>query len=165
MIIEFTVPGIPIAQPRPRATVQRYGKKYYASLYTPQDADIKEYKHAVLTCATTAYPMAATAGPFLCPIAIDMVFVMPRPKKYIWLTKPMPRIPCRDVPDFDNLEKGVCDALTKIIWRDDRQIWDSRTRKVYAAGDEQPHTRILISTVDGELDHLETDERKPECPS
>ena len=76
------------------------------------------------------------------PIAIDITFGMPIPKRLIkknsepWRhTKPMGRNDC------DNLAKGVWDILNGQIFRDDGQITDARIRKLYA---ERPYVRISI---------------------
>lgn len=38
-------------------------------------------------------------------------------------------------PDADNLEKLCLDALNRIAWKDDSQVIDVRTRKVYGDAD------------------------------
>lgn len=35
-------------------------------------------------------------------------------------------------PDRDNIEKGVCDSLNKIVWKDDGQVCDGRTSKYWS---------------------------------
>ncbi len=53
-------------------------------------------------------------------------------------------------PDRDNLEKLVLDAFTRSgrWWRDDSQIVDGRSRKVYGAA---PCTRAVVELVGAEL--------------
>jgi Holliday junction resolvase RusA-like endonuclease len=155
MIVDFIVPGIPIALPRERATVAYFRQggqlKAYAKLYTPEDSDIADYKRAIASSVSVSY----AGDVMVCPVSVIVDFIMPRPKSLIWVRKPMVRLPCRDVPDVDNLFKAVADALTGALWKDDRQIWECRLRKYYAAGDERPHTKVMVSTVDGEFDYLE----------
>jgi Holliday junction resolvase RusA-like endonuclease len=48
-------------------------------------------------------------------------------------------------PDLtDNLMKGLCDALTGAVWRDDALISEVRSGKVYGA---EPATRITVSPL------------------
>ena len=47
-------------------------------------------------------------------------------------------------PDFDNTSKLICDALNKIVWRDDSQITDVLFAKVYA---EVPATVLVVRQV------------------
>jgi len=56
----------------------------------------------------------------------------------------MPRDKLLSKPDIDNVAKSVFDALNGIAYRDDSQIYNLWIIKVIAAGDEQPHVRILI---------------------
>jgi len=50
-------------------------------------------------------------------------------------------------PDFDNLEKAICDGLNKIAYNDDRQISDARTIKRWST---ESYTLINISEDSGE---------------
>tara|TARA_R110000868_G_scaffold101057_1_gene278212 strand:- start:11235 stop:11516 length:282 start_codon:yes stop_codon:yes gene_type:complete len=81
------------------------------------------------------------------PLKLSLVFVMPRTQNQIWKTKPMPRIWHDKKPDFDNLEKSVCDALKGLVWFDDSQICSVSTIKVIAAGDEQPHVEFACEVL------------------
>tara|TARA_R100001039_G_C1854802_1_gene117793 strand:+ start:30124 stop:30546 length:423 start_codon:yes stop_codon:yes gene_type:complete len=49
-------------------------------------------------------------------------------------------------PDRDNLEKMVSDALNGIVWVDDSQIYDGRSRKEYA---EHGEIVVEIGEEDG----------------
>lgn len=50
-------------------------------------------------------------------------------------------------PDGDNVSKSVCDALSKVVYKDDRQIVDYRIRKRYGR-----EAKTMIRIV--ELEHL-----------
>lgn len=41
-------------------------------------------------------------------------------------------VPCVKVPDIDNILKIVQDALNKIAYLDDRQIWEGTAKKIYS---------------------------------
>lgn len=64
------------------------------------------------------------AKPTLEPVDIDMVFTILRPKT---VTRPEPSV----APDLDKLVRGVLDALTAVMYRDDSQVTSLRAQKVY----------------------------------
>jgi Holliday junction resolvase RusA-like endonuclease len=138
-LIEFTVPAIPVAQPRPRAT-SIAGR---ARMYTPTDHPIAAFKASVRLAAASAFSGPPMAG----PLRVDCTFVLPRTNAQRWKTRPMPRLPHTKKPDRDNLDKAVLDALTGLLWADDCQICSGEVTKWIAAGDEQPHVLVRVSEV------------------
>lgn len=140
-MIRFTVPAVPVAQPRARATV---GPSGHARVYEPKQHPVVAFKATVRTAFCSAYDGPPIAGPVQC----DLVFVMPRPKSMIWKTKPMPRVAHIKKPDRDNLDKAVMDALTGLAWRDDCQVCCGTIQKVVASGSEQPHVEVSIGCLD-----------------
>lgn len=138
LTLTIVVPAVPVAQPRPRATaVGRHARVYNAP--GPVDA----FKASVRLAASAAFNGAPLEG----PLRVDAIFVFPRTKSMIWKTKPMPRVWHAKKPDRDNLDKSVLDALTGLLWRDDAQVCAGELEKWIAAGDEQPHVRIVVSEL------------------
>jgi len=76
------------------------------------------------------------------PLELDVIFHMPIPK-----TKANRRpYPWHDsVPDLDNLEKLLQDAITAsgVIWKDDRQVAKKNTQKIY-----HPTTELIIKITE-----------------
>lgn len=136
MRIEFVVPGEPIAQPRAKATAFA-GK---SRMYTPSKNGIREYKAAIRILAAQQY----CGAPLNEPVIVRCEFVFSRPKRLVWKRREMPRQPHITKPDKDNCEKAVLDALKGVVLRDDSIVWGGGPWKFYAAGNEQPHTRIII---------------------
>lgn len=139
MRVELVIPGVPIAQPRAKAT-------HFAGhtrMYTP-DAKVRPFKEAIRILFAESHGGPPASG---CVI-LHVTAIMPRPKNKVWKTKPMPREPHTVKPDLDNIIKAVKDALTKLAWRDDAQVHYVTAMKHVAAGDEQPHTRIVIDAND-----------------
>lgn len=134
-MIEFTVMGVPVAQPRARATA-RGG---YARVYNPR-GPVDTYKACVRLAARAAFAGQPIEG----PVVVDMTLVFPRPKNRVWKKKPMPREWHTGKPDSDNSAKSVCDAVTGVVWRDDAQVAVLVVHKYVAAGNEQPHTVVKI---------------------
>lgn len=137
--IEIIVPGTPVPQARPRATTIQG----HARVYSPTDP---LHRASIRLAAAEAWKPNKIHDGLL---RIDMEFVFPRPKRLTWKKRPMPRCPHASKPDKDNCEKFVLDALKSVIFLDDAQVFDGRTTKWYASGDESPHTRITITKFDG----------------
>jgi Holliday junction resolvase RusA-like endonuclease len=132
--VSFTVPGDPIPQPRARTRVCGA----FATTYTP-DNGIRPYKSAIQLAAAVAG--AARLHGTVVVVTVEAVFVRP-PSHFLAsgkVRKGAPPIPMR--ADWDNLAKGVCDA----IFGDDRYISEGRCRKRYAQPGETAHTRVTIT--------------------
>jgi len=137
--ISFTVPAIPVAQPRPRATA--IGG--HARVYQPTKHPIAAFKASVRLAASQAFTGAPLAG----PLRVDCLFIFPRTKNQIWKSRPMPRIWHAKKPDRDNCDKAVLDALSGLLWLDDSQVCAGTIEKWIAAGDEQPHVVVTITDL------------------
>ena len=115
------------------------------SINRPEDDThpIHAYRAAIKRVANNAYRGELRKDPLT--IRIDAVFS--RPKNLIWKTKPMPRVLRGKTPDFDNVAKAVCDALTGIVWEDDRFVHCNGVYRWTAAGAEEAHTRVIVGEV------------------
>lgn len=143
MNLHFTVPAVPVAQPRQRHRVIASGGRTFAHNYTPTRDPVNAFKAAVQMAAQGVYRGSPLDG----PLSVTMVFVMPRPKSLVWKTKPMPRVPHVGKPDRDNLMKSTQDALNELLWKDDAQICGGTVEKWVAAGNEQPHVEITVRVI------------------
>ncbi len=144
--IIFTVPAIPVAQPRPQAT--RFGNRARVHEVTHiKQADgtrkphpINAFKATVAHAAREAYGGAPHDG----PASIDVLFIFPRPRSMQWKKRPMPRAPHCNKPDADNVFKAFTDAINGLVLVDDSRIHTATIRKLIAAGDEQPHCEVIL---------------------
>lgn len=135
MRISFEVPVPPVAKARARVD-PRSGRHY-----TPKRTELGEA--AVRLFAKRHAPPAPHAG----PVVVDLEFVLPVPASWPRAKREaalagLLRPTCK--PDRDNLEKLTLDALTRSgrFWRDDAQVVDGRSSKVYGA---RPCTRVSIT--------------------
>lgn len=67
------------------------------------------------------------------PIMADITFYMPMPAS--WSGKKKERLNGavhKSKPDIDNLIKGCFDAFNKIAWKDDNQVFEVHSKKVYS---------------------------------
>lgn len=132
----FTVPGQPVPQPRVRVST-RGG---FARAYVPGKHPIHAYRQAVQLAAPKTLGHPSTAA---YQLEVEAVFARPKSHLSRAGVKPSaPRFPPKC--DWDNLGKGVCDALTGILWPDDDQVVDGRVRKRYAEPGEQAHTTVTV---------------------
>lgn len=134
--VQFRVPGVPIPQPRPRV----FGG---VAVSAPKGHPVIAYKEAVNVAAWIAWNQRP---PLTGPVAVELLFLMPRPSALRWKTKPMPRLPHTAKPDADNLAKAVLDALA-LLWVDDNQVFRLNASKWIAAGGEEPGTIVRVMEV------------------
>ncbi len=135
--IRFSIPAIPVAQPRQRhAMIGGHVRNY-----TPTKHPVNAFKAATQIAASEAYKGPPLTGPLI----VALTFVMPRPKSKNWKSREMPRYPHDGKPDRDNLMKSFQDALNGLLWADDSQIFDGPVRKLVAGGNEQPHVEVEVT--------------------
>lgn len=135
MNITFTVPTIPVAQPRQRYRVLTVAGKTVAHNYTPTNSPVNAFKAAVQFAAHEAYN---GRPPHNGPVRLFATFVLPRPQAKCWKTKPMPQAPHVGKPDIDNLTKALTDALNGLLYAGDSRIYAATVVKLIAAGGQQP---------------------------
>ena len=136
-MIAFTIPAVPVAQPRQRHTIIAG----HVANYTPSRHPVQAFKATCRLVASQTHIDAPLEG----PLRITVDFVLPRPASTP--KRRTGRLPHAKKPDVENLAKSLFDALSEIVWHDDRQIHDARLRKWVAASDEQPHVELTVEEV------------------
>ncbi len=140
--LQFRVPAVPVAQPRPRAVMRG---NHAGMAPPPNKHPIHDFRASVRQALAIHYRGRPLDG----PLEMWLVFVMPRPQRLIWKTRPMPREWYSAAKnDWDNLGKGVSDAMNGLLYRDDGQLADVHVKRVIAAGDEQPHVEITVELLE-----------------
>lgn len=139
--IRFFVDHEPIAQPRQRhAYVKSLGRTVN---YIPKDHAIHVFKDVIRIRAKAAY----NGEPLLGPIEAFFLFRLTRTQAMNKPSAKTGRIWAPGRPDNDNYVKGLFDALNGIIWKDDSQVVDLHSRKLYAASNEEPGVDIMIQEL------------------
>lgn len=142
-VLTFDVSGQPVPQPRPK--VSTWGGR--ARAYVEARHPIHAYRQAI----TLRSQMAAKGRRWAVldgPVVLVIEAVFGRPPSHMGRTGKLlasaPPYPPR--ADWDNLGKGVCDAITdgRAVWHDDDQVVDGRVVKRYAAPGEQPRTIVTV---------------------
>lgn len=150
--IEFTVIGLPEPKGSTRSFAfhakDKYtgqpmyvnGKPVLRAATTSDNPKLKDWQHAVASGAHRALEQVPEPERALLvgPVAIDVVFELPRPK-----SAPKSRTAHTTRPDLDKLLRAVKDALTNVLWRDDGQVTEIRARKRYA--EMQQHPRVFVA--------------------
>jgi Holliday junction resolvase RusA-like endonuclease len=158
-MIRFSVPCVPVSQPRQRHRIVKPADRFdddekdpcdrcFTANYTPSSDPVQAFKASLRLAAHAEHDGA----PFEGPIRLDLLIVMPRPKAKVWKRKAMEREWYAGRSDRENILKAVQDALQELLWRNDSQIVSGETSIVIASGDEQPHVELTIETLGAVVD-------------
>jgi len=125
--LSFTIPGAPRGKGRPKFA--RHGN--FVRTYT--DSATAAYENLVALAATAAHEGRPRLDG---PLAVTILFVLPRPKSASKRVV-MPAVR----PDLDNLQKAVLDGCNQAgVWADDSRVVEMFARKVYG----EPCCHVLI---------------------
>ena len=136
--IAFTVHGKPVGQGRPRTTV-RNGR---AIIYKPETS--KRYEAEIAKEAKNA--MGETK-PFTGPVSLELsVYKAPPSGATKKQREDMLKgeIFPTTKPDLDNVIKAVADALTGVVWEDDKQVVMIDAAQYFA---EEPLVKIEVADI------------------
>jgi Holliday junction resolvase RusA-like endonuclease len=130
--ITLTVLGDPKGQPRPKA----FSRGGHARVYDPGTAEGWKSQIAVAAKESGAVGLMLDT-----PLKVEIHAYFKRPKSHYrsgknskMLKEAAPAFHTGK-PDFDNLGKAACDALTHLgVWGDDAQIVDGKVTKRYSIG-------------------------------
>ena len=132
-VIEFTVLGEPVPQPRPRVST-RGG---FARAYVPATHKVHGYRQAVAAAARAAGLRATPHG-----VQVRIVAQFARPKSHLNKAGVKPDAPRFPRADVDNVAKSVLDSLGPIIG-DDTQVCSLHVIKAYGP---QAFTHVEVET-------------------
>jgi Holliday junction resolvase RusA-like endonuclease len=144
--ITFEIQGEAIPQPR------AHPGRFAGQMFTPTRTGIKAFREAVALMAS-AHASRAGWQDLDGWFVVDIECVFPRPATHFTqggrLKASAPPFPGKMKGDWDNLGKGVCDAITKrrCVWIDDGRVADGRTHKRFAIDGEVPKTIVTIKRV------------------
>ena len=138
--MQIVVKGKPLA-------LKRHRHRANGFTYDPSAKDKKKFAAK----AEYAKPKKMLEG----ALRMQVVFYMPRPKKHFrtgkfkgQLKKGVPYWHTY-VPDVDNMEKFVCDALEMAgFYKNDSYIAQKQSEKIYCNPDEDARTEINLIQID-----------------
>lgn len=124
----FKIPPVPASRPR----VTQYGA-YYNKEYDQFRKDMAK----LLMGKVTLYAE---------PLRLDVTFFKEIPKSYSKkLRDEMDGTYISIKPDLDNYEKAIYDSLNECVWKDDSQIVEHSTRKVWVKS--EPRIVVIIERL------------------
>lgn len=132
MTVSFFVPGAPA----PQGSKRHVGR----GILVESSKALGPWRERVAIIAHQAM-RAAGAEPYAGAVAVDLAFVMPRPK-----SAPKTKTPAAiKRPDLDKLARACFDAITNICYADDSQVVELRAKKRIALPGENPGCEIVVS--------------------
>jgi len=134
--LEFVIPLLAIGKAE-GAGKTKTGRPYIYNLKTT-DRFMKAVKAHVQ--AELATHPAAADYPSDLPIAMELAFFLPRPKN-VGAKEKWPSM-CK--PDNSNVRKAIEDAMTGVVYVNDKQIVDGSDKKRFCAEGDEPSIRILL---------------------
>ena len=138
MKITFLIPGEPTAQGRPRFS----NRGPFVKAYDPEKS--RNYKAFVKCIAMDAMNTNNGLQPLETPVNVNIKAFIGIPasksKKFKAAALSGVERPTKK-PDCDNIAKIILDALTGIIYKDDKQIVSLLVEKYYA---ENPRVEVTI---------------------
>lgn len=134
--VSFYSDTTPVPQPRQRHGAVVRGGKVITRNYIPTESPIHDFKAAIRRAAKEAMSEIEMLKP---PIHLGVTFVFARPEYLNKAKYGEDRIPhCKSKNDVDNLVKGLMDACTGIIWKDDGQVQTLWVEKYFSGRKENP---------------------------
>jgi crossover junction endodeoxyribonuclease RusA len=143
----FRAEGVPVPQGSMRGFLAPDGN----IAITSDNPHLKRWRQVVATAAAVELWSGPRAqrGIKIGPMLIDLVFVLPRPES-------LPRRVVEHLtrPDVDKLVRAVFDALTGVVWADDKQVIGFTASKRYARATESPGVWVSVGPAGAPLPRL-----------
>jgi Holliday junction resolvase RusA-like endonuclease len=133
MILEFVVPGQPVAKARPRLSASGHA-------FTPKKT--KNYERMVAGLAKKQWMFEPIKG----AVKLQVTCIFKRPKRLQRKKDPEGRIWMTKRPDLDNVCKAIADGVS-VVMNDDAQIVWIEASKMYASKLEEPHVIVRLEQV------------------
>jgi len=143
MTLCFTVYGT--AQPKGNMrALQLRGMKF--PIVTDSNRNVKSWSQLVAEGASHALQQLPQHERELLPLGVrvSLFFYLPRPKKH---SKRGVFVPHCVAPDIDKLERAVLDALSGVVYHDDRQVTEVVKGKYYADVDMPAHINVRVEAA------------------
>ena len=141
-VVTFTVAGLPQPKGNARAFVpKRWADEAHAAGKAPRtvitldNPDAKNWQQLIASQAQGA----AEGRLFVGPVTVAVIFRLPRPA-----SAPRRVVHHCTKPDVDKLARCALDALTGVVFADDKAVVDLRARKVYVPLGSQPGADITV---------------------
>lgn len=148
-VVSFVVYGIAQPAGSKRAFVNRKTGRVQvtdaAKGSKPWQAEVRAAAAGAMMGLERDWPLWGMNG----PLRLHIVIYVPRPKGHYGARGVRPSAPAYPAvrPDLTKLLRGIEDALTGVVWRDDAQVVEQTARKLYG---EPARAEVVIETLGGE---------------
>lgn len=147
--LRFEVVGVAQTKGSARAyTVRRTrpnGSAYVGARVENDNTKAKGWAATIAHCAALELRRPEHRGLFFTgPIAVEVTFYLPRPKRFATPKWAATNVPHVTKPDTDKLVRCAKDALTKLVYHDDSQVTDLIARKRYVEAGGFPRAVIVV---------------------
>ena len=147
MTLAFTVYGV--AQPKGNMRAIRIPGMQFP-IVTDSNRSVKSWSQLVAEGANRALAALPDGDRGLMegPVRLTIGFYLPIPQDLA--RKARRGVPVAHVkaPDWDKLSRAVSDALSQVVYRDDKQVVEAVVGKFYAI-DDPPHVDVRVETTAG----------------
>lgn len=143
MMLQFRIFGVAQQMGSKRAFMPR---GWTRPIITDSNRSLKSWQTLVAQGASDAMQQLPTAERQILTDAVRLTvaFFLPRPKSL-----PRKVLAHTKAPDLDKFVRGLQDALTEVVFKDDSQVVDLIAMKRYAAPGEAPHVWIKVEPTAG----------------
>lgn len=138
MTISFSVPGVPVQGGSKKAFPYRKQGKLRIAITDVTGDRGKHWRAKTALAGAKAMQEAGLDAPIRTAILFGVTFYMPRPKAHYGsgknqcIVKNSAPLHMIFMPDLDKLVRSTQDALSGVVWEDDRLIIDVNAKKFYA---------------------------------
>jgi Holliday junction resolvase RusA-like endonuclease len=146
--ISFIIYGSAIAQPRQRHRIIETGFKKFVHNYTPAKAPVNAWKSDVKAAAVAEIKRYPDFQIWRGPIELTATFYLPRPQSKFKKKDSDGPIPHVTKPDIENLLKAGMDALTGVVFVDDKLICEIHCQKLYHEKNKGPRAEIALREIE-----------------
>lgn len=134
-MIEFRVYGIPAPQGSKTAFVRGGRAVVVDGSSTTGRQKLSSWRAEVAREAANVASGVLMEG----PVAVEINFVMPKPK-----SAPKGKIFCDKKPDIDKLIRSTFDSMTGVLYKDDSQVARVKATKTYVSPEEPAGAHVRI---------------------
>ena len=127
---EFFIKGVP----KPKGSVHAYARG--VAVHTKTSKEWEQIINFNLLQNVRTGPIFNEG-----PVFVELDFYLPKPKS---ARRKSPYV----YPDLDKLVRAILDAMTGIIFKDDSQVTEIRTRKLYADNETSAGVKITVEALE-----------------
>lgn len=151
MTLMFFAEGIPQAQGSMKGYARRVAPGRVRAIIRPDNEKLMPWRESVRDAARRALAAAGFEGQLLAPtgvVRLDVTFLAPAPKDVAKKLLKGRAVSCAKGRDLDKLLRGVFDALSSLVYADDRQVDEVRAVRRYQHPAKPPGVHVVVTVAE-----------------